>query len=392
MDADAIIVGGGIGGAVLANLLAREGKRAIVLEKNPTPIRIERPEVLWPATLKILSSILPAEKLKSATLPIAGLEFSRSGTILLSFRTPAASTNPAAGACFTDPNLTRQALLETGAFELRRGVTITRLLRENTRVVGVELRESATGALRELRCQWVIGDDGGHSIVRQQCGIALEPTPLPVILLCFAYNWPSRFEPGVARGFVNERWRESGIPLMAAAPFPGGRGIALNIARAHALDDPARAREEWALFMSNNPDAAEVFGSRRYPEDLIRFQTAYGNAPSYGVDGAFLMGDAAHPVTPAGGQGANLSVADAASLSQILPANKSDALKEYEHQRRPAAQRSLRMSRGAAKAFSLPDTILSRLLPTALRIIGLRPQFFSAIVSTPATAFVADQK
>src|SRR3954453_6786004 len=116
MDADAVIVGGGIGGAVLANLLARQGKRAIVLEKNAAPIRIERPEVLWPATLKILGSIMPAEKLKAATLPIAGMAFSRSGKILLSFRTPADSSNAAAGARFTDPNLTRQALLETGAF------------------------------------------------------------------------------------------------------------------------------------------------------------------------------------------------------------------------------------------------------------------------------------
>ena len=43
-----VVVVGGIGGAVLANLLARGGKRVIVLEKNLVPPPIARPEILWP--------------------------------------------------------------------------------------------------------------------------------------------------------------------------------------------------------------------------------------------------------------------------------------------------------------------------------------------------------
>ncbi len=45
MSHDNLIVGGGIGGAVLANLLARGGKRVVVLEKNLVPPPIARPEM-----------------------------------------------------------------------------------------------------------------------------------------------------------------------------------------------------------------------------------------------------------------------------------------------------------------------------------------------------------
>ncbi|MCI0353685.1 MAG: NAD(P)-binding protein, partial [Acidobacteria bacterium] len=49
MDADFVIVGGGIGGTVLAELLGRGGKRVVVLEKSTAPPSWLRPEVLWPA-------------------------------------------------------------------------------------------------------------------------------------------------------------------------------------------------------------------------------------------------------------------------------------------------------------------------------------------------------
>jgi 2-polyprenyl-6-methoxyphenol hydroxylase-like FAD-dependent oxidoreductase len=164
------------------------------------------------------------------------------------------------------------------------------------------------------------------------------------------------------------------------------------------LSDADHAGREWAMFVSNYPVVGKMLGGRNFPKDLAHFHTAYGNSPRYGAEGVFLMGDAAHPVTPAGGQGANLSVADAAALAeiipatlaQVLPASDENPLTGYERVRRPAAERSLRMSRGVARLFSLPDAIISRLVPTMIRIVGLRPQIFSPVLKTTATAFASD--
>ena len=74
MPLDVIIVGGGIGGAVLANLLGRSRKSCIVLEREAHPLAIVRPEILWPATVATLSGLLPARELHgSALLPLHGL-------------------------------------------------------------------------------------------------------------------------------------------------------------------------------------------------------------------------------------------------------------------------------------------------------------------------------
>ena len=79
---------------------------------------------------------------------------------------------------------------------------------------------------------------------------------------------------------------------------------------------------------------------------MVRVRTGSGQAERYGEPGVLLLGDAAHPVTPAGGQGANLSVNDAACLAQLLLEAHPDVPAEYERLRRPASASSRRSSRG----------------------------------------------
>jgi len=66
------------------------------------------------------------------------------------------------------------------------------------------------------------------------------------------------------------------------------------------------------------------------------------------------MGDAAHPVSPAAGQGANMSVADARVVAELALGNRSNLLAEYERRRRPANARSISATRAAALILSLP--------------------------------------
>src|SRR5437763_13406842 len=72
MAIDFLIVGGGIGGAVLAHLLGRAGKRVLVLEKGRAPAPQNRPEILWPATVEVLRGLIPADLERRWMLPVRG--------------------------------------------------------------------------------------------------------------------------------------------------------------------------------------------------------------------------------------------------------------------------------------------------------------------------------
>src|SRR5881394_2674629 len=130
MPLDVIIVGGGIGGAVLANLLGRAGKRCVVLERDAAPPPIVRPEILWTATVATLSSLVPARELReTALLPLHGLRFFLDGVPVLRV-TPADLARAGVQPWSTDPGRTRELLTEAGGFELRRGVEVSEILRD----------------------------------------------------------------------------------------------------------------------------------------------------------------------------------------------------------------------------------------------------------------------
>jgi len=140
MQADVVIAGGGIGGAMLAELLGRGGKRVIVLERSVAPPNWLRPEILWPATAEVLFSLAPQKVWEqSATLPLHEICV-HDGRKFVPLVTPQVLAAAQVQPWFTNPNKTREQLLRLGGFELRRGVEVTEVIKETERIVGVRAR------------------------------------------------------------------------------------------------------------------------------------------------------------------------------------------------------------------------------------------------------------
>src|SRR5882724_2291648 len=137
---DVLIVGGGIGGSVLALLLGRRGRSVCILEREAAPHRIVRPEGIWEATIKALEELGIGPKLCSeATLPIHSFEARQANEVLLSIGESdfaAAKTHLYS----SDPNLTRSMLidkaLETGNVIVSRGTEVTDVIREGNAIAG----------------------------------------------------------------------------------------------------------------------------------------------------------------------------------------------------------------------------------------------------------------
>lgn len=123
----------------------------------------------------------------------------------------------------------------------------------------------------------------------------------------------------------------------------------------------------------------------------MRVHRPWSHAPHHGTAGAFLIGDAAHPVSPVGAQGANMAVADARVLAELLLDHHPDPLAAYEHRRRPANARSVRFTRLAAGLLGVPDRVVrlfpASLVPRAIGVVSPHPALLRRVFQSAATTF-----
>jgi 2-polyprenyl-6-methoxyphenol hydroxylase-like FAD-dependent oxidoreductase len=388
--ADFVVAGGGIGGSVLAELLARGGKRVVVLERGVAAPTWTRPEILWPATADFLATLHPRELfLEECARPFEGFDIDdgRGARPLV----PAEALRRAdVRPWSTEPNALRELLLSRASFELRRGVEVESLLREPStgRVVGVRARDLATGATTEIEADWTAGDDGVRSVVRRELGIEIDLRMFPVDFLCFGPAWPAELDPSRVRLWANRGATRSGILGLGIVPLPNGRATSLVLALPKAFEDP-RAPEDWERFLERDRVLREVVGPRRFPGDFARVRRPWGHAPSYGSPGAVLLGDAAHPVSPAGGQGASAAVGDARALARLALARSADLLGEYERRRRRPNSRSVAVTRLVHRIWSIPPWARPNpVFYALLAFLRANPQVLARTIRDVSTRFL----
>jgi 2-polyprenyl-6-methoxyphenol hydroxylase-like FAD-dependent oxidoreductase len=289
----------------------------------------------------------------------------------------------------TNPNQTREQLMRLSSFELHRGVEVKQVLRDQGRIVGAGTCDVANGKEQDWLADVIVGDDGVHSLVRQACGIELRTRLFPVDLVCFQADWPAGFRPDVGRIWPNLKNPESGILAVGTLPAPGPRAVGVVPVRPRIFDDLPRAQAAWRGFVEREPGLTMLIGSRQFPDDFQRVRRPWGHAPQYGGRGALLMGDAAHPVSPAGGQGANMSIADGRALAELILAGERDLLAAYDWRRRKANRRSLLFTRGAAFVLGLPEWLFCRLPASSMaRLTVRRPSLIARLIRMAATAYL----
>lgn len=390
MHYDVLLAGGGIGGAVLAQLLARGGKRVAVLERSTAPPKWLRPEILWPATTQVLYSLAPRETWeRAAFLPLQGIRVHDGEQFL-----PLASAETFASAqvqpMFTNPNETREALLRLGGFDLRRGVEVTQVLKDGGRIIGLRTRELATQREEEWLADWTIGDDGVRSVVREAAGIALTTRLFPVEFLCGKLDtWPATLPAATVHLWPNWHHADTGILAMGAGSLPGGIGVGLVLVAGKTFDANPHLAASWDQFCASDAALREVVAGRKFPERFFRVARPWGHAERYGAPGALLMGDAAHSVSPAGGQGANMSIADAVVLAELLLSNAPDLVATYERRRRPANERSMTPTRLSDRLLGAPDWLVPTVAAKAgLHLLARHPATVANLLQNVSTLFV----
>jgi 3-(3-hydroxy-phenyl)propionate hydroxylase len=215
-----------------------------------------------------------------------------------------------------------------------------------------------------LRTNFLVGCDGGRSVVRKAAGIAFP-------------GW----DPTISHLIAEVR--------LAEEPEWGMRNDATGLHGLSKLDDSGLARvmvTEKLVGRSDEPtlrDLSEslisIYGTDygvHSPIALSRFTDAARCAESYRKARVLLAGDAAHVHYPAGGQGLNIGLQDAVNLgwklAQVVKGTSPDSLLDtYEAERHPVAALVLRNSLAQVALLRRPDDRINALRDTLSELLNM---------------------
>jgi 2-polyprenyl-6-methoxyphenol hydroxylase-like FAD-dependent oxidoreductase len=219
------------------------------------------------------------------------------------------------------------------------GCEVTGFAQDDTGV-DVELSDD-----QSLRARYLVGCDGGRSVIRKAAGIEFP-------------GWDPARSNLIAEVELTEE------------PPRGIRNDASGVHALHTMEDGRTVRvvtTEQQLGPSSEPtlrDLSEalitVYGTDfgiHNPTWISRFTDMTRQAASYRAGRVLLAGDSAHVHYPAGGQGLSLGVQDAVNLgwklAQVVNGTSPESLLDtYQHERHPVAARALR--------YTMAQTALQR--------------------------------
>jgi 2-polyprenyl-6-methoxyphenol hydroxylase-like FAD-dependent oxidoreductase len=363
MDAQVLIVGAGPTGLTLAIDLGRRGVRTLIIEQKDAPQFLPKMERCNARTMEIYRRMGIVDKVRTAGLPA---HCAMDIFVVLSLIEPPLVHHPHPS---VDEAKAQIAKSEDGSlplepYQLISQYTLEPLLKSIAETLpsvtvryGCELVsfeqdqnsvtahvKSGNGCSSTLRAAYMVGCDGGNSLVRRQLGIQLSGEANIQQLRQALYYCEDLYE-----------------------RIPIGKGRHYHIADAEGsfliVQDSTRHFTLHSV-VETDADMAGMF--ERVVAMPVKYDMLYVGqwrmnlllADRYGEGRIFLAGDAVHLVIPTGGLGMNTGVGDAFDLSWKLAGTIAGwggpgLLDSYEQERRKVALRNTKASGWAAAGMGM---------------------------------------
>ena len=308
------IVGGGPCGMMLGYLLARAGVAVVVLEKHADFLRDFRGDTIHPSTLELMHELgllsdflaLPHQEARTLKARFGTEEFTVADFTHLPTRCKFIAVMPQ----WDFLNFLSERGRRFPGFRVLMRAQATDLIEKDGTVVGV-LADTADGTV-ELRAPLVVGCDGRHSLVRQKASLAVQDLGAPMDVLWFRVSRKPDdpdatmgvFEAGLVFVVINrgDYWQCGYVIPKGSIEAVRGGGL-------------AQFRAQLARTMPLFADRVGELGDW----DQIKLLTvAVDRLKRWYRRGLICIGDAAHAMSPVGGVGINLAVADAVAAANIL--------------------------------------------------------------------------
>jgi FAD-dependent halogenase len=345
-DVDVVVAGGGPGGSTLATLVAMQGHRVVVLEKEQFP-RWQIGESLLPSTVHGVCRLTGvADKFEEA-----GFTRKRGGTMRWG-----ANPDPWTFSFSVSPKMTGQT---SHAYQVERS-KFDKILLDHARDSGVDVRErcavsdvisdedrvcgvwytDAEGNLREIRAKYVVDASGNKSRIYKHVGTDRTYSEFFRSLALFGYFEGGKRLPEPNSGNILSCAFDSGwfwyIPLTPALTSVGA--VVRHDLASKIQGDPERALRgliaECPMISDYLRDARRVTEGE-YGQLRVRKDYSYANT-KFWRPGMVLIGDAACFIDPIFSSGVHLAtygaLLAARSINTVLAKSVDEeaAFQEFE--------------------------------------------------------------
>lgn len=364
---DVLIVGAGPTGLALAASLAKSGTDHVLVDKRTAGQNTSRAAVVHAHTLEALANLGVADSMIDAGLKLTRFAICDRDRALLQLRFDTLPTDYPFLLMLTQDATERLLTARLGELggRIHRGVDASHFTQTRD-AIRAELRSE--NEPQSIEAQYLVGADGMHSAVREAAGVKFPG---------------DRYEHAFVLADVDMSWREgrdavqlffSPAGLVVIAPLPDGQ-FRIVAAMEDAPEFPS-AKDIEALVHQRGPTNCNARINN--VSWSSRFRLHHRLAASYRRGRMFLMGDAAHVHSPAGGQGMNTGIVDACVLGRLLGAvikneQPQSALRLYEKLRRPAAAKVLPLAGELTRIATMKHPVQRALRNARLSLVDAAP-------------------
>ncbi|MFD3817089.1 FAD-dependent monooxygenase [Streptomyces rubiginosohelvolus] len=355
-----LVVGAGPSGLTAAVELTRRGVPVLCVDRAEGPSTSTKALGVWPRTLELLRRMGADEEIRRRVLPQRAMRYYSEGRVIADLRFRDPDVQPV---CLPQPDveaMLRDALAEAGG-RIAWGTELVGFQQDGPAVEAVLRGPDGTERTEEF--SWVVGADGARSRVREHLDIGFEGATHELSFVVADIELDGPLEPDVTHYFCSPRG------ILVTCGLPSGRFRVFTSAPPGLRRDDVDLAAVQKLVDERGPGGITL----RDPDWISVFAVHSRHADRTREGRVFLLGDAAHIHSPAGGQGLNIGMADAHNLAWKLALcwhgrSGTALLESFERERAQTARAAIRQADAQTRIWLLNKPHQVALRDNALRV------------------------